>query len=156
MELECYICSTPASVKVERFTGDSDALKFGHGICHVCSILVCKAHGQRLAGPPAAEYRCVLCVPSYIRKGGFPPRDPGDPTGPQTELDQLTEAISFAPDPVVAKVRAKVLEFMQRRNLKETVPLGQEGRNVAAEAFSEAMGITRFLREISRRVVMEE
>jgi len=156
MDLECYICSSPCAATMKRLDADVDALRFGHGICHLCSIIVCKAHGQRIPGPPAARYMCVLCVPSFIRKGGFPPLDPGDPTGPQTEIDQLIEAISFAPEPVLAKIRTELIEFMRRRKLKETAPVGQEGRNLAADIFSKEMGVTQFLWEMKRRVVMEE
>jgi hypothetical protein len=156
MDFECFICSSPSHATVVRLSDDVDALKSGHGICHLCSIIVCKAHGQRVPGPPAAQYMCVLCVPTFIRKGGFPPLDPGDPTGPQTEIDQLIEAISFAPEPVLAKIRTALIEFMQRRKLKETAPVGQDGRNLAADIFSKEMGVTQFLREMNRRVVMEE
>jgi hypothetical protein len=82
------------------------------------------------------------------------PLDPGDPAGPQTEIDQLIEAISFAPEPVLAKIRTELIEFMKRRELKETAPVGQDGRNLAADIFSKEMGVTQFLREMNRRVVM--
>lgn len=156
MDLECFICSSPSATTVVRLSDDVDALKSSHGICHLCSIIVCKAHGQRVSGPPAAQYMCVLCVPSFIRKGGFPPLDPGDPAGPQTEIDQLVAAISFAPEPVLAKIRTELIEFMGRRRLRETAPVGQEERNFAADIFSKEMGVTQFLREMNRRVVMEE
>jgi hypothetical protein len=117
---------------------------------------VCTAHGQRVASPPQDEYLCVLCVPSYIRKGGFPPRDPGDPDSPQSEMEQVLKAISFAPEPVLDAVQRVLVEYMQRRKLKENAPIGEEGRNLAAEAFSQAMNITQFLREVNRRLEFEK
>ena len=155
MELKCYVCSSPVGTTVVRLDDDRDSLKFGHGICKSCNIVVCKAHGQRVDAQPSAQYMCVLCIPSFIRKGGFPPLDPGDPTGPQTEINQLVEAISFAPEPVLAKIRTELIEYMRLRNLDETAPLGQEGRNLAADIYSKEMGVTRFLREMNRRLVTE-
>jgi hypothetical protein len=149
MDLACYICSSSCATTVEGLDDAVDAVGFGHGICHLCSVIVCKAHGQRVPGPPAAQYMCVLCVPSFIRKGGFRPIEPGDPTGPQTEIDQLIEAISFAPEPVLTKIRTELIEFMRRQKLKETAPVGQAGRNLAADIFSEEMGVTQFLREMN-------
>jgi hypothetical protein len=152
MELQCFVCAYE-DYKVSVLGNDPDAGSKCSGVCFECSIIVCNGHGHRLKSPK--HFICILCVPDHIRRGEFVPRDPKDPVQPPVTPDMVIEAIGFAPEPVVSLVRKAMTAYMQSRNLGENADLGRKGLVVAANAFSDATGVTQFLKAMERERILE-
>jgi hypothetical protein len=153
MELQCFVCSSEEDTKVSLLTSDPEARTKCYGICNKCSIVVCSGHGRRVKMP--VEFLCILCVPEWLRRGDFSPRDPDDPIEPPVTPDVVTEAIAFAPEPVRSAVHKAMTEYLEKRGLGETANLGKRGLAIAAKAFSDASGVTEFLKAIEKERILE-
>jgi hypothetical protein len=153
MELQCYICGHP-DYKVSIRADDADDKSKCSGSCHRCNIMVCNGHGERVKVED--RYRCALCIPEYIRDARFVPRKPDDPVQPPVTPEMVTKAIAFSTEPVIAKVGTAMTEYLRRRGLSENDALGKRGLEIAAKAFSDATGITQFLKALERERILEE
>jgi hypothetical protein len=153
MELQCFVCAYASDYKVSVLGNDPEAGTRCSGVCFDCSIIVCNGHGHRLKSPK--HFICILCVPDHIRRREFAPRDPNDPIEPPVTQEMVTDAIAFAPEPVVAKVGKAMTEYLESKHLGYNADLGQEGLEAAANAFSDATGVTQLLKAIELGRILE-
>src|ERR1700736_4418590 len=130
MDLICYACSQPATVRRSKIVSvDAAYVEKCWGSCPVCSIVVCTEHGFRNTNP--VEYECVYCVaPGFTKRAGIQPET----------MESFLESYEGLRASILAAIREAITTYQRENYLGYDSFLDEGAYRAAALAFEIATG----------------